>query len=45
MVVGVTDGFRKNLEIHGCRLPRRAWTAKMLVLNVGLFAPGAHYAA
>ena len=44
MVVGVTDGFRKNLEIHGVGY-RAAMDGKMLVLNVGYFASGADDAA
>ena len=38
MVVGVTDGFRKNLEIHGVGY-RAAMDGKTLVLNVGYSHP------
>ncbi len=38
MVVGVTDGFRKNLEIQGVGY-RAAMDGKMLVLNVGYSHP------
>jgi large subunit ribosomal protein L6 len=38
MVVGVTDGFRKNLEIQGVGY-RAAMDGKVLVLNVGFSHP------
>jgi large subunit ribosomal protein L6 len=38
MVVGVTDGFTKNLEIHGVGY-RAAMSGKNLVLNVGFSHP------
>jgi large subunit ribosomal protein L6 len=38
MVVGVTDGFRKNLEIQGVGY-RAAMDGKDLVLNVGFSHP------
>jgi large subunit ribosomal protein L6 len=38
MVVGVTDGFRKNLEIQGVGY-RAAMDGKALVLNVGFSHP------
>ena len=38
MVVGVTDGFRKNLEIQGVGY-RAAMDGKTLVLNVGFSHP------
>jgi large subunit ribosomal protein L6 len=38
MVVGVTDGFRKNLEIQGVGY-RAAMDGKILVLNVGFSHP------
>ncbi len=38
MVVGVTDGFRKNLEIQGVGY-RAALDGKDLVLNVGFSHP------